>query len=233
MIRALICSDVRIYREGLAEVLERRSGITVVGTSRDAWESLAHVRALGVDVVLLDMSTPESVAIVRQLSRGVCEARVVDIAETEAEVGAYAKAGVAGYVTREQALDDLVKAIVAVARAEAPCSPRAAAMLLHHVSALANTPHQRPASVRLTEREREILALIHGGISNKQIGQRLCLELPTVKNHVHNILEKLGVSGRHEAAQVSRKLTLSLERISRWTLVWAASRQLEQASRLG
>ena len=106
-------------------------------------------------------------------------------------------------------------------------------MLLHHVSALANTPHQRPASVRLTEREREILALIHGGISNKQIGQRLCLELPTVKNHVHNILEKLGVSGRHEAAQVSRKLTLSLERISRWTLVWAASRQLEQASRLG
>jgi len=212
MIRVLICSDVRIYREGLAEVLERRSGITVVGTSSGAWESLAQVRALGVDLVLLDMSTAESVAILRELAGGARETQVValGVAETEAEVVAYAKAGVSGYVTREQALDDLVKAIVAVARGEAPCSPRAAAMLLHHVSAVADLQHERPApAARLTEREREILALIRAGLSNKQIGQRLCIELPTVKNHVHNILEKLGVSGRHEAAQVSRELTLS------------------------
>jgi DNA-binding NarL/FixJ family response regulator len=212
MIRVLICSDVRIYREGLAEVLERRSGITVVGTSCAAWESLAQVRALGADIVLLDMSTEESVAILREISGGAPEAHVValGVAETEAEVVAYAEAGVAGYVTRDQALDDLVAAIVAVARGEASCSPRAAAMLLHRVSALSEIQHERPgASVHLTERERQILLLIRAGLSNKQIGQRLCIELPTVKNHVHNILEKLGVSGRHEAAQVSRELTLS------------------------
>jgi two-component system, NarL family, nitrate/nitrite response regulator NarL len=212
MIRVLICSDVRIYREGLAEVLERRSGITVVGTSSGAWESLAQVRALGVDVVLLDMSTAESVAILRELAGAGRATQVValGVAETKAEVVAYAEAGVAGYVTREQALDDLVDAIVAVARGEAPCSPKAAAMLLHHVSALADTQHDRPAlAARLTEREREILALIRAGLSNKQIGRQLCIELPTVKNHVHNILEKLGVSGRHEAAQLSRELTLS------------------------
>jgi DNA-binding NarL/FixJ family response regulator len=212
MIRTLICSEVRIYREGLAEVLERRSGITVVGTSCGAWESLAQVRALGVDVVLLDMSTAESVAILRELSRGVRETRVValGVGETVAEVVAYAEAGVAGYVTREQALDDLVAAIVAVARGEASCSPRAAAMLLQHVSALADIQQEHPAaSVHLTGREREILALIRAGLSNKEIGRRLCIELPTVKNHVHNILEKLGVSGRHEAAQVSRELTPS------------------------
>jgi DNA-binding NarL/FixJ family response regulator len=215
MIRVFICSDVRIYREGVAEVLGQRSGIAVVGTSAGEAERFDDIRRLATDVVLLDMSTPSSVALLRELAERAPEARVValGVSETEPEIVACAEAGVAGYVTRDQAIGDLVDALVAVARGEAPCSPKAAAILLHRVSVLAgaNGGGRRPraASVSLTERERQILGLIRGGLSNKQIGQQLCIELPTVKNHVHNILEKLDVRGRHEAAAVARELTTS------------------------
>jgi LuxR family maltose regulon positive regulatory protein len=79
-------------------------------------------------------------------------------------------------------------------------------MLLARVSTLAGGQASPGAAVRLTDREREVLRLVGTGLSNKQIGQRLCIEVPTVKNHVHHILSKLGVSGRHEAARLSRDL---------------------------
>ena len=211
MIRVFICSDVRIYREGLAEVLARRPGIVVVGSCAGGGNQLPEVADLAVDVVLLDMSTSDSVGVLRDLSAAVPDARVValGVSETEPEIVAYAEAGVAGYVTRDQAIGDLVEALLAVARGEAPCSPKAAAILLHRVSVLAGggAAHgQRSTAAGLTRREQQILALIRSGLSNKQIGQQLCIELPTVKNHVHNILEKLGVSGRREAAAVARQL---------------------------
>ena len=212
MIRVFICSDVRIYREGLAEVLGHRTGLTVVGTVAGADHELDGVQASATDVVLLDMSTAESVAILRRLRDRAPDARVValGVSETEPEIVAYAEAGVAGYVTRDQAIGDLVDALVAVARGEAVCSPKAAAMLMHRVSVLAGAgTRPGPSAASLTDREQEILALIRGGLSNKQIGQRLCIELPTVKNHVHNILEKLGVNGRHEAAALARELSVS------------------------
>jgi two-component system nitrate/nitrite response regulator NarL len=212
MIRVLICSDVRIYREGLAEVLAHRPGVAVVATSAGGRDSLERVRELGADVVLLDTSASGSLDVLRELTAGAPHAKVValGVSESEPDVVAYAEAGVAGYVTREQAVDDLIEAVVAVARGEAACTPRAAAMLMHRVSALAGQPNGNVGrSVALTHREREILGLIRDGLSNKEISSRLWIELPTVKNHVHNILEKLGVSGRHEAARVSRELTLS------------------------
>jgi two-component system, NarL family, nitrate/nitrite response regulator NarL len=212
MIRVLICSDVRIYREGLAEVLGRRRGITVVGTSSGARRSIDRLRALAVDVVLLDMSVAGSIATLREIAAEAAEVSVValGIAETELEVVAYAEAGVAGYVTRDQALDELVGAVTRVARGEAPCSPRAAAMLLHRVNVLAGVSNGTSGNtVHLTGRERQVLGLIRNGLSNKQIGQRLCIELPTVKNHVHHILEKLGVERRHQAAALSQQLTIS------------------------
>ena len=215
MIRVFICSDVRIYREGLAEVLGRRRGIAVVGTSAGDGDRLDRVRELSADVVLLDMSTASSIAILRELTARTHDARVValGVSETEPEIVAYAEAGVAGYVTRDQAIEDLIEAVVAVARGEAPCSPRAAAILLHRVSVLAggNGGGRRAGAEGpgLTDREREILGLIRGGLSNKEIGQQLCIELPTVKNHVHNILEKLrrqraarGRGGRPRADRV-------------------------------
>jgi DNA-binding NarL/FixJ family response regulator len=210
MIRVFICSDVRVYREGLAEVLAGRSGVTIVGTSSGGQGYHDRVRSLAADVVLLDMASAESIATLRALSAAAPGARVValGISETEPEVVSCAEAGVAGYVTRDQPLDDLLRVLSAVARGEAPCSPRAAAMLLHRVGVLAAGQHPPlHSAVRLTAREQQILGLIRDGLTNKQIGHRLCIELPTVKNHVHHILEKLGVPDRHEAAAVVRELT--------------------------
>ena len=211
MIRVFILSDVRIYREGLALLLDGRSGIAVAGTSAGGSASLDMVRTLSPDIALLDMSTADSMALLRGISAWSCDTRVVALGVTDSgpEVVGCAEAGVAGYVTRDDTLDELVDALLTVARGEAPCSPRAAAMLLHRVSTLAaGRPTGRGAGVRLTPRESEVLGLIGTGLSNKQIGQRLCIELPTVKNHVHHILEKLAVHGRHEAAQLSRELTI-------------------------
>src|SRR3954451_18200119 len=205
--RLLICSDVRIFREGLAEVLAARAGLEVAGVASEGEECLRAAQALAPDIVLLDMATAGSAGFIRRL-RGVAPAPALvalGVRETEEEVVAYAEAGVAGYVTRDQTLAELVGALAAVARGEAPCPPRAAAMLLRRVSALAAGHRPEAAKVELlTTREREILGLISEGMSNKQIGQRLCIELPTVKNHVHNILEKLHVVGRREAAALAR-----------------------------
>ncbi len=205
--RLVICSDVRIFREGLAEVLGARDGIDVVSAVCEGEECLRDARALAPDVVLLDMATAGSVAFLRELRRSVPATAVValGVRETEDEVVACAEAGVAGYVTREHAVGDLIEALEALARGEALCPPRAAAMLLRRVSALA--AERRPATSgveELTNREREILNLICDGLSNKQIGHSLHIELPTVKNHVHNILEKLQVVGRREAAALAR-----------------------------
>jgi two-component system nitrate/nitrite response regulator NarL len=211
VIRVLICSDVRVYREGLAEILNGRSGIAIAGTSAGGLESLDSVRTLGPDIVLLDMSMAGSMPVLREITALSGDARVLALGVTDSgpEVVAYAEAGVAGYVTRTETLDQLIDALLTVARGEAPCSPCAAAMLLRRVSTLAAGQRGRPCpTVRLTARERQILRLIGTGLSNKQIGQRLCIELPTVKNHVHHILEKLGVPSRHQAAQLARELTI-------------------------
>jgi len=157
-------------------------------------------------VVLLDTAIPDNVWIVRALVAAVPGPKVVALAvpEVEREVLACAEAGVAGYVTREGSVEDLVAAVESVARGEMVISPRMAATLLQRVATLAL--EQSPAAIeaRLTTREVEILDLIDQGLSNKEIARRLTIELSTVKNHVHNILEKLNVTRRGEAAARAR-----------------------------
>jgi DNA-binding NarL/FixJ family response regulator len=122
--------------------------------------------------------------------------------ESEEDIIALAEAGVLGYVTRDESLDNLVTTIESVARDEMACSPWMATVLVRRVQALAA---ERPGPTqRLTAREAEILELIAQGLSNKEIAARLFIEVTTVKNHVHNILEKLGVSRREEAVACTR-----------------------------
>ncbi|HEX7241600.1 MAG TPA: response regulator transcription factor, partial [Longimicrobiaceae bacterium] len=126
------------------------------------------------------------------------------IVETEDVVLACAEAGVSGYVSRGASLDDLVGALRSVARGELVCSPHIAGSLFRRVAALSERREASPAAV-LTPREREILGLIDQGLSNKEISRRLRIELSTVKNHVHNLLEKLQVSRRGAAAACLRR----------------------------
>jgi DNA-binding NarL/FixJ family response regulator len=194
-----IVTDVRLYRESLSTSLERSGQISVVGVASGADEALGAVGELRPDVVLLDTGVAGNVAAVHKLRAAAPDARIVVLAtpEVEEDIVALAEAGVLGYVTREQSLDDLAAAIESVARDELVCTPWMARVLVKRVQALAS---QRAQPIdRLTARESQILELVAQGLSNKQIAARLYIEVTTVKNHVHSILEKLGVRRREEA----------------------------------
>src|SRR5439155_3862772 len=135
------------------------------------------------------------------------DARIVAFAvvETDAEILACAEAGVSAWVPREGSIDDLVATIESVERDELHCPPKLASTLFRRLASLTRRLPQRSPADGLTAREREILALIDRGLSNKEIAVRLSVEVTTVKNHVHNILDKLQVSRRNEAAAFVRQ----------------------------
>jgi two-component system, NarL family, nitrate/nitrite response regulator NarL len=200
-LRLFVVTGIRLYREGLAEILARLPDIDEVGTAEDGRNGLAGVSRFRPHIVLLDMSLLDSLETARAMARGTPSAKVVALAvpETQAHVLACAEAGIAGYVPREGSLHDLVTTLRHVVRGEAVCSPHIAAGLLRRVAALSERAAPRPIA-RLTEREREIVDLVAMGMANREIANQLGIELCTVKNHVHNILEKLGVRHRNEVA---------------------------------
>jgi len=202
MIRALVASDIRLYREGLADGLRRRGCVEVVGTAADGDASVARARELGPDVVLVDLAMTGWKQAVRAVVAEGGDTRVVvlGVREVEDEVIACAEAGVSGYVTREASLDELVDVVESVARGESLCSPRISGLLLRRVTEAAARQRRPVPADRLTPREAQIVGLIDEGLSNKQIAGRLSIEVATVKNHVHSILEKLQVERRAEAA---------------------------------
>lgn len=206
VIRVVVCAGVRLYREGFAEVLGRQPEIELVGVYGDADEAASHLVALGPDVVLVDATGPDSLAAVGAIVCAVPEVKTVSLAlpEVEETVLAHAEAGVSGYVTRDSSLDELLEVLKSTVRGEVLCSPRIAGSLLRRVTVLASEGARTGAPGRLTRREQEIVSLIDEGLSNKQIARRLSIELTTVKNHVHHILEKLGVTRRAEAAAALR-----------------------------
>jgi DNA-binding NarL/FixJ family response regulator len=204
-VRVFIVAALRLFREGLATALARDHGFAVAGTAGSLAEALGRLPRLLPATVIVDVTLPEGTGALRHLA-ALPGADVVALAvpDAEADILACAEAGAAAYVTREQPIADLARAILAVARGEALCTPRVAALLLRRVAALAGERAPRPSHDRLTERELQVVALIDQGLSNKQIASALCIEVATVKNHVHNILDKLGVHRRGQAAAVVR-----------------------------
>lgn len=207
-IRILVVASIRLYRDGLAQALDRRDDLSVVGTASDRGEAVARIRDLRPRIVLLDMTTPESQAIPREAEGLVPDLRVValGVAEVEADVLACAEAGVAGYVPREASLDDLVAALRRTACGEVPCSAELLGSLWRRVASLSAKPSPGAPPTFLTRREREIVRLIDRDLSNKEIAHDLGIEVATVKNHIHNLLEKLGVHRRTEAARIAARM---------------------------
>ena len=205
-IRIVLVANVRLYREGLAAELARRAGLAVVGLAGDVESAVGVVRTTHPDVVLLDAGMSKTFELVRALKATHDDARIVAFAvdECERDIEVCAEAGVSSFVTRDVTVDGLASAIGAAVRDELTCSPRAAALLFRRVAALSGMSHamraERTLLATLTSREREIAALIAHGQSNKEIGRALHIEVATVKNHVHRILEKLHVGTRGEAA---------------------------------
>jgi two-component system nitrate/nitrite response regulator NarL len=206
VISIVIASPTRFYRDGLAEVLKRQPDMILAAEVRGAEELELAARRLTPAVVLLDMGLPDSLRCVRSMVAAGPAPRVValGVPDREREVIECAEAGVAGYVTRDDGLDDLLASIRGVVRDELRCSAHTAAVLLRRVTHLAAQRRAPGSAAGLTRRELEVVALMELGLSNKQIAARLQIELATVKNHVHNILEKLDVERRGEAVVRAR-----------------------------
>jgi two-component system, NarL family, nitrate/nitrite response regulator NarL len=204
-ISVLIVGGARAHQEGLAEALERAEGFGAVEAVPSIDAALGLLGGRRVDVVLLDVQVEDCIDAVRTLVASVPQPRVVAFGVTESEryVVALAEAGVSGYVPRTASLMYLKDEITSVARGQLLASPAVAAILLRRVRALANEPRGR--SPQLSARKREILALLEEGLSNKQIAGRLSIEVQTVKNHVHNLLDELGLRSRTEAAAWARR----------------------------
>jgi two-component system, NarL family, nitrate/nitrite response regulator NarL len=211
-VRVMIASEVRLYRIGLERLLREIPDVTIVGAASSAEEAYELAGALIHEVMLLDMAMPDAYGIAMRVGRLSPVSKVVALGtpEDEAEVLACAEAGIAGYVTREGSVDDVVAAIRTIARGEVYCSAKVASSLVRRVAERANsaaaaaggTEYVAGRSGSLTTREAQILKLMQQGLSNKMISRTLGIELPTVKNHVHNILTKLGIRRRAEAILV-------------------------------
>lgn len=206
MIHVLIVANIKLYCEGIAEVLRRSPGIEVVGTASCKAEALLKAVSCDPEVVLLDMAMPDSFDTARAMVEKRSRLRVVALAipEVESEVVACAEAGVSGYVPREGSLSDLIAAIWSAVRGELRCSPSIAQSLMLRVRNLSNQHPLAGPIARLTSREKEIADRLERGLSNKDIARALEIEVSTVKNHVHNILYKLQVHRRGEAVALLR-----------------------------
>jgi DNA-binding NarL/FixJ family response regulator len=214
-IRVAIVADVRLYREGLAANLSSREDIEVVGSAGDREAVLRLVAAAAPDVLVLDMATRDSLGIVCAVRSQQSDVKIVALAvdESDRDIFACAEAGVAGYVPCDGSTDDLVTTIRSCTRGELICSPRIAALLFGRLCSLAGPGRRGPGpGSHLTGREQQIGRLIDSGLSNKEIAQQLNIEVATVKNHVHSILEKLQVTTRAEAAARLRGHTSRGER---------------------
>ena len=200
-IRVLVASHIRLYCEGLERVLRESPDLACVGIACSAAEALEQTHKLEVEVALIDMAMNGAFGVAKEIARigGRCKIVALGMPEDETQVLSCAEIGISGYVTRDGSVEDVVAAIRAAARGEVHCSPKIAGSLFRRIAALSTERLTRPAPGALTAREAQILKLVQEGMSNKMISRTLGIELPTVKNHVHSILAKLGVHRRAEA----------------------------------
>lgn len=204
--KILILDGCTLQRENLAAVFAA-NGTSVPAVAWDVPSLRAAVDVVSPDIVLLNMLTSENVNLLSALRETCPHAKVIVVGiseDDESEIVACAEAGVAGYHLRTESLNDLFVLISKVFDGESLCSPKVSAILLNRLSALAAQRQLEGKELVLTAREIQVLRMLEIGLSNRDIAERLCIALHTVKNHVHSILGKLGVSTRAQAVAVSR-----------------------------
>jgi DNA-binding NarL/FixJ family response regulator len=206
-LRLVIADHRQLFRDCLAGVLAAEKELEIVGKFASAQEALEHLGGTSAEVLLLGVESLGDG--VRRLVHEVCgrhpEVKVILLGreETDDSVLDCLEAGASGYLMRDQPLADLRSAIGVVMRGEIACTPRVAHSLYQRLSSLGRERRRREKLdfLTLTPRELEILRLIADGLSNQEIAHRLFLSVHTVKNHVHKILETIGVHSRWAAVR--------------------------------
>ena len=202
-IRILLVDDHAVVREGVRTLLEHRPGMRIVGEAGSATDALASIEALAPDVVVMDMKMPGMPAIeaIAEIRRRLpsCNVLVFTSYAEDSQVRDALAAGATGYLLKDTLGDDLVRAVREVAAGHAWLHPQAQRQMLDWM--------RRPPSGidALTARERTVLVLLAEGLSNKLIARRLDLTEGTVKGYVSQVLDKLGVADRTQAALLAHR----------------------------
>jgi len=197
MIRVLVVDDHEVVRRGFVEWLSTTTDLEVVGEAGGGADLVPLVERVAPDVVLMDVSMPgvDGIEATRSLHAHDASLRIVIVTSSpdDAQVFQAVDAGAIGYLYKDASPEQLASAIRAAADGTAPFDPRATAALI------AGRNQPSPAA-SLTRREREVVALVAEGLSNKQIGRRLGICEKTVKTHLTNTFHQIGVASRTEAA---------------------------------
>ena len=195
-IRILIVDDHAVVREGLRGFLAIEPGMTVVGEAADGVEAVAQAQALQPDVILLDLVMPrkDGLAAINDIKRENPEARILVLTSFDdaEKVFATIKAGALGYLIKDSSPEVLINAVRAVYAGQLSLDPNIALKMIHELN--------QPSSLPLTEREVETLRLIAQGLTNQEIAVALIITERTVGKHVSNILGKLHLANRTQAA---------------------------------
>ena len=216
-IKAFLLDDHEVVRRGVRELLEgeSRGEITVAGEAGTADEALRRLPAVRPDVAILDVRLPDGngVEVCREIRSRHPEIQclmLTSFADDEALFDAI-MAGAAGYVLKQVRGSDLVDSVRRVAAGQSLLDPTVTAKVLDR---LRRGPEQEPGVEQLTEQERRILDLLADGLTNRQIGEQLYLAEKTVKNYVSNLLMKLGMHRRTEAAVYAARMAERRDRRS-------------------
>ncbi|HHR85002.1 MAG TPA: response regulator transcription factor [Candidatus Acetothermia bacterium] len=199
-IRILIADDHPVVRKGIKALLSTEPGLEVIGEAADGEQAVTKARTLKPDVILMDLSMPrkdgvQAISEIRQKVPGVKILVLTSFAEDRRVIAAI-EAGALGYLLKESSPHELVRAVRTVYRGDSSLHPTVAHKLIHSLQ----RSSEGPQTESLTVREIKVLRLIAEGLSNHDIAKKLFISEPTVRTHVSNILRKLHLENRTQAA---------------------------------
>ncbi len=201
LIRVLVVEDHAVVREGLCSLLTARYGVQVIGEAADGIEAVEKARALQPDVILMDLVMPRMTGLeaILKIREEDPDARILVLTSSaeEAKVSAVIKAGAMGYLLKDSSADDLALAIQNVHRGNVSLPQE---LIQKMMSGLWGDSDDAPPKEELTRRELDVLKCVAQGMSNAEIAEALTVSLPTVHSHVHNLLGKLNMTSRTQAA---------------------------------
>lgn len=209
-IRVLLIEDNRILRDGISAMINKQEDVTVAGVSDGRDNTLAKARAVKPHVVLMDLGldSQNSLDIVQSVKKEFPGLKIIGmgLAPTQSDILEFVQAGAEGFILKNATVEEVIKTIRAVAGGETVLPYSMTGSLFTQVTehALSKGKRNLKMAVRMTQREKEIIALIVEGMSNKEIAGTLNIATFTVKSHVHNILEKLALHNRLQIANYAR-----------------------------
>ncbi len=208
-IRLLLIEDNRLLRDGISSIIKTQKDILMIAASGDGKSTLFKIKQLKPNIILLDLGlrSQNSLHVVELVKKDFPEAKIIvmDLAPVQSDILQYVKAGANGFILKDTALKDFLITIRSVAEGSTVLPPVLVDSLFSQIVdyAVSEGKSKLQEAVKMTKREREVILLLGGGLSNKEIAQKIHVSTYTVKSHIHNIMEKLTLHTRLEVANYS------------------------------